>query len=551
MDSSHGCASLLSVVIPHYSSASERKKQVSRERERERERGTSSKMASSSSSSSSSSFISSSSSSSSRANATKNERKKNKNVVIPSPFLMLFGGGEPKQETTKTKTNARRWNLLPEHGKQNRGPSPRRRAQNKDQESKRSRRFDADTTVAAIGDGDGIISKKKNTNRNRNSAPFLAAASVASREGGREALRKSWRSMRGLGGRGREGGADSKSSERSNRNSNSSNKELTQREEINRRLFAGTMSTICVRTLLAPLERLKTEYLFNNSKEALFVTSKIVFKNEGVIGFWKGNLVNIVRTAPFKAINFSAFDTVRTAITKTFDVKENTVADEVSLFLSGAFACGTAVTICYPMDVVRTRLVVRGGTQKYKNILSCIRILYKEEGLASFYRGILPAMAQMTPNAAVYYSVYNSLKQYRLTQMKREEEEKANNRRKNNRGRCEKGNNAVGELNSKKTIEPQYMMLFGMAAGIASESFTFPLEVARRRIQMNTGRVVAKDILGSKELKMMLEVTQKVLRENGFAGLYAGLAPSVLQVLPSAALGYYCYESFKLAVGVD
>jgi hypothetical protein len=159
-------------------------------------------------------------------------------------------------------------------------------------------------------------------------------------------------------------------------------------------------------------------------------------------------------------------------------------------------------------------------------------------------------MAQMTPNAAVYYSVYNSLKQYRLTQMKREEEEKANNRRKNNRGRCEKGN-AAGELNNKKTIEPQYMMLFGMAAGIASESFTFPLEVARRRIQMNTGRVVAKDILGSKELKMMLEVTQKVLRENGFAGLYAGLAPSVLQVLPSAALGYYCYESFKLAVGVD
>ena len=462
-------------------------------------------------------------------------------------------------------------------------------------------------TSTDIYDGSTTSEKKKN----RNSAPFfLAAASVASREGGREALQKSWRSMRALGeGWGKGGAADSKSSERSSSTSKSSNrgksgsrassssssasssssssstktttsrkkkskaittksttttttssssstKELTQREEINRRLLAGTMSTICVRTLLAPLERLKTEYLFNNSKEALFVTSKIVFKNEGVIGFWKGNLVNIVRTAPFKAINFSAFDTVRTAITKTFDVKENTVADEVSLFLSGAFACGTAVTICYPMDVVRTRLVVRGGTQKYKNILSCVRMLYKEEGLASFYRGILPAMAQMTPNAAVYYSVYNSLKQYRLTQMKREGEEKANRRKKknnnnnNNRGSGKK-DNTTGELNNKKTIEPQYMMLFGMVAGIASESFTFPLEVARRRIQMNTGRVVAKDIFGSKELKMMLEVTQKVLRENGFRGLYAGLAPSVLQVLPSAALGYYCYESFKLAVGVD
>ena len=509
--------------------------------------------------------------------------------------------------TTKTTTLLRGWKLptspFSEHHQRTRerqSSSTLPLLNNKEQigESQRRRRRRLDDakvkTSTDIYDGSTTSEKKKN----RNSAPFfLAAASVASREGGREALQKSWRSMRALGeGWGKGGAADSKSSERSSSTSKSSNrgksgsrasssssspsssstttsrkkkskatttkstttttsstKELTQREEINRRLLAGTMSTICVRTLLAPLERLKTEYLFNNSKEALFVTSKIVFKNEGVIGFWKGNLVNIVRTAPFKAINFSAFDTVRTAITKTFDVKENTVADEVSLFLSGAFACGTAVTICYPMDVVRTRLVVRGGTQKYKNILSCIRILYKEEGLASFYRGILPAMAQMTPNAAVYYSVYNSLKQYRLTQMKREGEEKANRRKKknnNNRGSGKK-DNTTGELNNKKTIEPQYMMLFGMVAGIASESFTFPLEVARRRIQMNTGRVVAKDIFGSKELKMMLEVTQKVLRENGFRGLYAGLAPSVLQVLPSAALGYYCYESFKLAVGVD
>ena len=490
------------------------------------------------------------------------------------------GGGETRRGTTKTP---RRWRMPFEEkgkghlddgahygGKKERGEFSRRR--------RRRRRVDA-------------TADPESTMNNNNNVRFLAAASVASLEGGRGALQKSWLSMRASWGdafsgkrserssgssgsrsnssrssssgssssnastRGRRGSSSSSSSKKksTNNNTNNANNELTQREKINRRLFAGTMSTICVRTLLAPLERLKTEYLFNNSKEALFVTSKIVFKNEGVIGFWKGNLVNIVRTAPFKAINFSAFDTVRTAITKTFDVKENTVADEISLSLSGAFACGTAVTICYPMDVVRTRLVVRGGTQKYKNIFSCVRILYKEEGLASFYRGILPAMAQMTPNAAVYYSVYNSLKQYRLTQMKYEEEEKEKKKKRKKRESSKKRNakdDNMGGLN-KRTIEPQYMMLFGMAAGIASESFTFPLEVARRRIQMNTGRVVAKDIFGSKELKMMLEVTQKVLRENGFRGLYAGLAPSVLQVLPSAALGYYCYESFKLAVAVD
>ena len=48
---------------------------------------------------------------------------------------------------------------------------------------------------------------------------------------------------------------------------------------------------------------------------------------------------------------------------------------------------------------------------------------------------------------------------------------------------------------------------------------------------------------------MMLEVTQKVLRENGFRGLYAGLAPSVLQVLPRG-VGVLLL-SFKLAVAAD
>merc|ERR1712100_438073 len=118
---------------------------------------------------------------------------------------------------------------------------------------------------------------------NNNNVRFLAAASVASLEGGRGALQKSWLSMRASWGdafsgkrserssgssgsrsnssrsssnastRGRRGSSSSSSSKKksTNNNTNNANNELTQREKINRRLFAGTMSTICVRTLLA------------------------------------------------------------------------------------------------------------------------------------------------------------------------------------------------------------------------------------------------------------------------------------------------------------
>ena len=42
-----------------------------------------------------------------------------------------------------------------------------------------------------------------------------------------------------------------------------------------------------------------------------------------------------------------------------------------------------------------------------------------------------------------------------------------------------------------------------------------------------------------------------IVKSGGVAGLYVGCLPSVLQVLPSAALGYYTYETFKIMFGAD
>jgi Mitochondrial carrier protein len=41
-----------------------------------------------------------------------------------------------------------------------------------------------------------------------------------------------------------------------------------------------------------------------------------------------------------------------------------------------------------------------------------------------------------------------------------------------------------------------------------------------------------------------------ILRKEGVRGLYAGVGPSVLQVLPNAALSYYAYELFKALLDV-
>ena len=39
-------------------------------------------------------------------------------------------------------------------------------------------------------------------------------------------------------------------------------------------------------------------------------------------------------------------------------------------------------------------------------------------------------------------------------------------------------------------------------------------------------------------------------KAHGLRGLYAGMAPNALQVLPSSALGYFVYEMMKVALDV-
>ncbi|GAX86363.1 hypothetical protein CEUSTIGMA_g13775.t1, partial [Chlamydomonas eustigma] len=75
-------------------------------------------------------------------------------------------------------------------------------------------------------------------------------------------------------------------------------------------LFSGAMSAVVSRTCVAPLERVKMELILkqNAGGKCALSTAQEVFRTEGVTGFWRGNLVNILRTAPFKALNFFSFD---------------------------------------------------------------------------------------------------------------------------------------------------------------------------------------------------------------------------------------------------
>ncbi len=69
-------------------------------------------------------------------------------------------------------------------------------------------------------------------------------------------------------------------------------------------LAAGALSSVVGRTALAPLERLKLDMVLHR-KTGMRRLAVEIFECEGILGFWKGNVINCLRTSPHKASCFT------------------------------------------------------------------------------------------------------------------------------------------------------------------------------------------------------------------------------------------------------
>ncbi|KAI4375095.1 hypothetical protein MLD38_013005 [Melastoma candidum] len=291
-------------------------------------------------------------------------------------------------------------------------------------------------------------------------------------------------------------------------------------------LWAGAVAAMVSRTFLAPLERLKLEYIVRGEQRNIFELIKKIAVTQGLRGFWKGNLINILRTAPFKSINFCAYDTYRKQLLRLSGNDETTNSER---FIAGAAAGMTATVLCLPLDTIRTKLVAQGG-ESLGSVIGAFRHLIQTEGFFSLYKGIVPSIISMAPSGAVFYGVYDILKSAYLHSPEG---------RKRIHDMSEQGH----ELNALNQLElgPLRTLLYGAISGACTEAATYPFEVVRRQLQLQDQ---------AKRLSA-LATLMKIVKRGGVPALYAGLFPSLLQVLPSAAISYFVYEFMKVVLKVE
>lgn len=88
------------------------------------------------------------------------------------------------------------------------------------------------------------------------------------------------------------------------------------------------------------------------------------------------------------------------------------------------------------------------------------------------------------------------------------------------------------------------------AGGLASTLLTSPLDVLKTRLQSSsqpTPQPVPAHFLGmwSRHVPQIAGVTHNILHAEGWRGLFRGLGPSLLAVVPAMALKFYVYGNCK------
>ncbi|KAL4640663.1 graves disease carrier protein-like [Arapaima gigas] len=289
-----------------------------------------------------------------------------------------------------------------------------------------------------------------------------------------------------------------------------------------RSFVAGGVAGCCAKTSIAPLDRVKILLQGQNPHYrhlGVLATIRAVPKKEGFLSLYKGNGAMMVRIFPYGAIQFMAFDNYRKLLSKKLGI-----TGHIHRLMAGSMAGITAVICTYPLDVVRVRLAFQvKGEHRYTGIANAFQTIYKKEGgMSGFYRGLLPTIIGMAPYAGFSFFTYGTLKSLGLAYAPEL------------LGRPSSDNPEV------LVLKTHVSLLCGGVAGAIAQTISYPLDVARRRMQLGA-------VLPDSQHCLTLTRTLKYVY-NKFGvkkGLYRGLSLNYIRCVPSQAVAFTTYEFMK------
>ncbi|GFQ04810.1 mitochondrial substrate carrier family protein b [Phtheirospermum japonicum] len=285
-------------------------------------------------------------------------------------------------------------------------------------------------------------------------------------------------------------------------------------------LLAGGVAGAFSKTCTAPLARLTILFQVQGmhsdvalmSKPSIWREALRIFNEEGFRAFWKGNLVTVAHRLPYSSVNFYAYEQYKSILRSIPGLDgrgANASSDVFVHFVGGGLAGITSAAATYPLDLIRTRLAAQRNAIYYKGMRHALHTICRDEGFLGLYKGLGATLLGVGPSIAISFSVYESLRY---------------------------------NWHSRRPNDSTVLVSLacGSLSGIASSTATFPLDLVRRRMQLEgaagRARVYNMGLFGT---------FGQIIRSEGFRGLYRGIMPEYYKVVPSVGIVFMTYETLK------
>ena len=283
---------------------------------------------------------------------------------------------------------------------------------------------------------------------------------------------------------------------------------LPRHMEIGRSLASGAVAGAIAKSTIAPLDR--TKILFQVSKEqftyrAAYKLLRNNYLQDGITSLWRGNSATMARIIPYAAIQFTAHDQLK----KKLGSIDGKPLPPLRRLVAGSSAGVTAAFITYPLDLVRARLAV-ARKLKYAGLMHTFKTIRAEEGMRAFYNGFIPTVCGIVPYAGISFFTYESLKSYHDTRT---------------------------EGRDPTAIE---RLLYGAVAGLFGQSFSYPFDIVRRRMQTD-----GLDGGGYKYRNLLYTLRHVLDTEGVIKGYYKGISINWIKSPIAIGLSFMTYDMMQ------
>ncbi|KAM3517030.1 hypothetical protein NHJ13051_009356 [Beauveria bassiana] len=189
----------------------------------------------------------------------------------------------------------------------------------------------------------------------------------------------------------------------------------------------------------------------------------------------------------------------------------------VAAFCGGGVAGAVSRTVVSPLERLKILMQVQSvGRDAYKmSVSQALAKMWREEGWRGFMRGNGTNCIRIVPYSAVQFSSYNFYKRH------------------------------IFEATPGAELTAITRLVCGGSAGITSVFLTYPLDIVRTRLSIQSASFAE---LGNRpqQLPGMWSTMATMYRsEGGVPALYRGIIPTVAGVAPYVGLNFMVYESVR------